>query len=214
MAEHGMAAITGVALSFLLILLLRPTHCNGNGDPPIPQSDVDLIEFPLNLEYLEAEFFLYASLGYGLDKVDPNLTMGGPPPIGARRAKLSPFVRDIILQFAYQEVGHVRYVLVLRCNDMYFFDLFLVICYSRRAIKATVKGFPRPLMDLSSESFAKVMDLAFGRPLDPPFDPYANTLNYLLASYLIPYVGLTGYVGANPNLESPRPKKVFSYIQI
>ncbi|XP_022155238.1 desiccation-related protein PCC13-62 [Momordica charantia] len=184
MAEHGMAAITGVALSFLLILLLRPTHCNGNGDPPIPKSDVDLIEFPLNLEYLEAEFFLYASLGYGLDKVDPNLTMGGPPPIGARRAKLSPFVRDIILQFAYQEVGHVR------------------------AIKATVKGFPRPLMDLSSKSFAKVMDLAFGRPLDPPFDPYANTLNYLLASYLIPYVGLTGYVGANPNLESPRPKEL------
>jgi len=28
-----------------------------------------------------------------------------------------------------------------------------------------------------------------------PFDPYANDINFLLVSYLIPYVGLTGYVG-------------------
>ncbi|KAG4381390.1 hypothetical protein GLYMA_15G138132v4 [Glycine max] len=30
----------------------------------IPESDVDLLKFPLNLEYLEAEFFLFGSLGY------------------------------------------------------------------------------------------------------------------------------------------------------
>ncbi|KAH9683946.1 Desiccation-like protein [Citrus sinensis] len=41
----------------------------------------------------------------------------------------------------------------------------------------------------------------FGKPLNPPLDPYANSINYLIASYLNPYVGLTGYVGANPNLQ-------------
>ena len=41
------------------------------------------------------------------------------------------------------------------------------------------------------------MDNAFGKPLVPPFDPYANSLNFIIASYVIPYVGLTGYVGAN-----------------
>lgn len=71
-----------------------------------------------------------------------------------------------------------------------------------------MKGFPRPQLDLSAKSFAKVFDLAFGRPLKPPFDPYANSLNYLLASYLIPYVGLTGYVGANPKLQGPTSKRV------
>ncbi|XP_045792346.1 desiccation-related protein PCC13-62-like [Trifolium pratense] len=141
--------------------------------------DVDLLEFSLNLEYLEAEFFLFGAMGIGLDGIAPELADGGPPPIGAKMAKLRDNVtREIIGQFGIQEVGHLR------------------------AIKSTVKGFPRPLLDLSKSSFAKLMDKAFGRPLHPPFDPYANDINFLLASYLIPYVGLTGYVGANPFLQN------------
>lgn len=77
-----------------------------------------------------------------------------------------------------------------------------------------MKGFPRPLLNLSKESFATVMNKAFGRDLQPPFDPYSNELNYLLASYLIPYVGLTGYVGVNPKLRSPTAKRVYTYIYI
>lgn len=74
----------------------------------LPQSDVDLLEFPLNLEYLETEFFCWAGLGYGLDGIDANLTGGGPPSIGGQSASLSPFIRDIATQFCYQEVGHLR----------------------------------------------------------------------------------------------------------
>lgn len=71
-----------------------------------------------------------------------------------------------------------------------------------------MKGFPRPLLDLSAGSFAKVIDKAFGKPLNPPLDPYANSINYLIASYLNPYVGLTGYVGANPNLQDAVSQRV------
>lgn len=79
----------------------------------LPESDVNLIEFPLNLEYLEADFFLWAAYGYGLDKLAPNLTGGGPAPVGVQAAKLSPLVRDIIAQFGLQEVGHVRWLLII-----------------------------------------------------------------------------------------------------
>lgn len=65
-------------------------------------------------------------------------------------------------------------------------------------------------MDLSAASFGRLMNAAFGRPLVPPFDPYANAINFLLASYVIPYVGLTGYVGANPKLQAPIAKRVCS----
>ena len=80
-----------------------------------------------------------------------------------------------------------------------------------RAILSHVKGFPRPLLNLSKESFATIMDSAIGKPLNPPFDPYANSINYLLASYVIPYVGLTGYVGAAHLLETPTAKEVFIF---
>ncbi|KAI6692895.1 hypothetical protein NL676_020605 [Syzygium grande] len=190
-STNFIVATTSTALFFSLLLLLVVPSSNcadleshHHHHHKVPKSDVDLLEFPLNLEYFEAELFLHASLGYGLDKVAPNLTAGGPSPVGAKAAKLGPLIKDIILQFAYQEVGHLK------------------------AIKKTVKGFPRPLLNLSADSFAAVVDKAFGHALKPPFDPYANEINFLLASYLVPYVGLTGYVGANPKLHGPVSKRL------
>ncbi|XP_077228042.1 ferritin-like catalase Nec2 [Tasmannia lanceolata] len=186
-----MAASTftsGLFTSLLLLFSNSPSSLDefplDNPPVPIPESDVDLLEFPLNYEYLQAEFFLRASVGHGLDKVAPNLSMGGPPPHGARRANLDPLTRDIITQFAYQEIGHLR------------------------AIKSNVQGFPRPMMDLSPRCFATLMDEAFDHRLQPPFDPYANNINFLLASYLLPYVGLTGYVGINPGLKGTLSRRL------
>ena len=98
-----------------LVFSLLPSACSSDffvdyKDSSVPKSDVSLLEFPLNLEYLEAEFFLFGALGHGLDKVAPNLTMGGPSPIGAKKANLDALTKDVILQFAYQEVGHLKYV--------------------------------------------------------------------------------------------------------
>jgi hypothetical protein len=89
----------------------RPPYRGFFGAPAgslLPQSDVDLLEFPLNLEYLETEFFCWSALGYGLDAIDANLTGGGPPSIGGQSASLTPFIRDVATQFCYQEVGHLR----------------------------------------------------------------------------------------------------------
>jgi len=151
---------------------------------PVAHGDVDWLEFPLNLEYLEAEFFLWSALGYGLDHVAPELVSGGPAPIGAQKANLDPLVLEVIKEFAYQEVGHLR------------------------ALKKTVKGFPRPQLNLRAANFGSIINAAFNKTLTPSFNPYANGVNFLLASYLIPYVGLTGYVGANPQLQSPTAKRL------
>ncbi|KAK9293048.1 hypothetical protein L1049_021032 [Liquidambar formosana] len=130
-------------------------------------------------------FFLWSALGYGLDKVAPELATGDPPPIGAKKANLDYFTRSIITEFGYEEVGHLR------------------------VLKSTVDGIPRPLMDLSATNFAKIFDEAFGYALVPPFDPYRDSLSYMLASCVIPYMGLVGYVGANPLLNGYRAKRVY-----
>jgi hypothetical protein len=64
------------------------------------------------------------------------------------------------------------------------------------------------LLDVSKKTWAKLFDKVIGKELKPPFDPYCNGLNYIISAYTIPYVGLTGYVGANPLLLSKEAKKV------
>ncbi|XVE77642.1 hypothetical protein DITRI_Ditri13aG0079100 [Diplodiscus trichospermus] len=141
-------------------------------------TDQDRVQFALNLEFFEAEFFLYGALGKGLDDFEPSLAQGGPPPVGGRIANLDPTTRRIIEEFGYQEIGHIR------------------------SIRRTVGGIPRPRLNITVEAFATIVNRALNTTLSPPFDPYANTTNYLLASYLIPYNGLVGYVGTIPELVS------------
>ncbi|CAH2063054.1 unnamed protein product [Thlaspi arvense] len=150
----------------------RYPSCSGN----ISATDVDLVQLAMNVEFTEAEFFLKASTGKGLDAFNATLAKGGPAPVGARKANLDPITKRIIEEFGYQEIGHLR------------------------AIADMTGGIRRPLLNLTRENFAMFMDRAVGRRSNPRFDPYANTRNYLLASYYIPYVGLTGYVGAIPYL--------------
>ncbi|OIT21056.1 hypothetical protein A4A49_35700 [Nicotiana attenuata] len=84
------------SLLIFLSLQLLSSSCASIGSN-LPKSDVDLLEFPLNLEYMEAEFFLWGSFGHGLDSFAPELADGGPSPIGATIAKLSPLIRDVIM---------------------------------------------------------------------------------------------------------------------
>ncbi|PQQ14535.1 hypothetical protein Pyn_35049 [Prunus yedoensis var. nudiflora] len=159
------ALVFVVALLEYYLISLNHLVFSANSAPnynycgPIEANDTDLIQFALNLEFLEAEW--------------------APLPIGAHKANLNPLVAPIIQEFGYQEVGHLR------------------------AIITNIGGFPRPLLNLSRENFAALFDQAAGFPLTPPFDPYANSVNYLLASYTLPYMGLVAYVGTIPNVTEP-----------
>lgn len=52
------------------------------------------------------------------------------------------------------------------------------------------------------------MDAAFGYKLNPPFDPYVNSLNFVLGCYVIPYLGINGYTGTNPIIDGFATKRV------
>ncbi|GER31443.1 desiccation-related protein PCC13-62 [Striga asiatica] len=183
------AFVVALAAAFLLHLCCGYPHNNNPSSMYTPNCppdfELDLVAFPLNLEYLEAEFFLCGALGYGIDTASPGLSNKGPPPIGCKKANLSPYVRDIVTQMAYQEIGHLKAI--------------------RQTIQPPNVAFGRPQLDLRSEVFASIMNNAFGGNNNEfnSFDPYANDLNYLIASYVIPYVGLTGYVGALPCILNP-----------
>ncbi|RWR73169.1 desiccation-related protein PCC13-62 [Cinnamomum micranthum f. kanehirae] len=63
-------------------------------------------------------------------------------------------------------------------------------------------------MDLSPSYFAELMDRAFGQSLNPPFNPYANNINFLLVAYVLPYTALTSYEGLKSHLQSPISRRL------
>ena len=86
--------------------------------------------------------------------------------------------------------------------------------YFCRSIIKVVGGIPRPQLNITVQAFATTVNQALNITLSPPFDPYANAINFLLASYLIPYVGLVGYVGTIPNLVSSNNRDVRTLISL
>jgi hypothetical protein len=173
---------------------------------------VDPVQFALNLEFTEAEFFLHAAFGVGLDQIAPKLALGGPPPVGVRKANLDEV--DVahrrgvwVPRSRPRQVSRSPHTHHARENTTRQAGIVLSSC-ERRAIERTVGGIPRPLIDLSAHNFARVMDMAFEYRLDPPFHPYIGSLNFLLASYVIPYLGINGYVGTNPIIDGHESKRV------
>jgi len=74
-------------------------------------SDVNIFNFALNLEYLEAEFYLFATTGEGLDDDDTDgVGEEGRTRGGAQVEFEDPLVEAVATEIAADEVAHVRFL--------------------------------------------------------------------------------------------------------
>lgn len=99
----GLATVSVAAGSVL-------TSCLGSGTAvsaaTIPESDV--LNFALNLEYLEAEFYAFAVTGSGLSSADRG---GAGSVTGGKKVNFTDArVADIAAQIALDELHHVRFL--------------------------------------------------------------------------------------------------------
>ena len=105
----GSSSTRSTGVLWTCVVLLGVVAVSGRAN--FTTYDKELIQVALNLEYLEADYFLWGAYGYGLDVIAPNLTGGGPNPIGAQKANLNAYFTDVYQQMGLQEVGHLRCVL-------------------------------------------------------------------------------------------------------
>ncbi len=144
------------------------------------QLDLNILNFALNLEYIEAQFYLNALTGTGLTTAQlagGNGQAGGTP-IAAGATKV-PFVTPVIQQLAQtiaaDEMAHV---------------LFLKAALGTAAV-------PAPVLDVSAAGAFSTLARAAGLVgAGQVFNPYQDEIAFLVGGYIFEDVGVTAYGGA------------------
>ena len=144
-------------------------------------TDTDILNFALNLEYLEAEFYIRAFFGYGLQGSD--VTGAGTQGTVTGGTQV-PFVNKAIQSYcqtlAADELTHVR---------------FLKTTLGSAAVA-------EPNINLST-SFTTLAQAAGLITAGQTFNPFANDVNFLLGAYIFEDVGVTAYAGAARYISNP-----------
>jgi hypothetical protein len=139
-------------------------------------TDAAVLNFALNLEYLEAEFYQFAAFGSGLSGHE---TSGkgkhGGVSGGRQVAFATPAIANYAREIAMDELDHVKFL--------------------RKALGSAKVS--RPSIDIQGSFTAAATAAGLITP-GQTFDPYANENNFLLAAFLFEDVGVTAYKGAAP----------------
>lgn len=136
--------------------------------------DATILNFALNLEYLEAEFYLVAAFGRRLVDGDTtgNGRLGGV--LGGRKVNFkSSLVRSYAEEIARDEQAHVRFL--------------------RKALGNSKVARPGINLDTSFTAAARAAGLVGSKD---KFDAFASEDNFLLAAFIFEDVGVTAYKGA------------------
>lgn len=170
MKNAGIAGVAG--LGVLGANQMAATNVFAQGTP----TDADVLNFALNLEYLEAEFYVRAAFGRGLFAGDTTGagTLGAVT--GGRAVSFATeAVRQYAIEIANDEEAHVRFL--------------------RNALGGAAVA--RPAINIES-AFTAAARAAGLISATQTFDAYANENNFLLAAYIFEDVGVTAYKGASP----------------
>ncbi len=150
--------------------------------PAQAQVDLDVLNFALNLEYVEAQFYSFAAFGSGLSPAILTGTGTQGAVTGGRQVNFTdPIVKQYALEIAADESEHVNFL--------------------RTVLGSAAVAMPAINIDGSATgAFSQAAVAAGVVPKGGAFDPYASDEAFLLGAFIFEDVGVTAYKGAAPLL--------------
>ena len=183
--------------SAILATIAMPSKANA-ALTPSSYGDSDILNFALNLEYLEANFYYLAAFGTTIDQANSASTAAGAGVQGltgtgtqgtVSYVSLAPVpftlanVKSLAIEIAIEEGKHVAFL--------------------RNALGASAVA--QPAINLST-SFNT---LAMAAGIGASFNPFASDANFLVGAYIFEDVGVTAYSGAAPLISTSPSGKTY-----
>ncbi len=183
MRRAGLAGLGAVATGAMLTAgpgMASAATTKPSADDAVAITDSAILNFALNLEYLEANFYSYAFHGTAI----PSSLMGGTGTQGGvTGGKQVPFKTKGIQQLAQEIAG----------------DELAHVTFLRSALGSAAVS--QPSIDLV-KSFTAAAQAAGVVPAGTAFDPFASEDFFLLGAFIFEDVGVTAYKGAAPLISS------------
>jgi len=173
LSRRNFLAVSGAAAAATIV------GCGGSSStsPVVPPkspdtnpTDTDVLNFALNLEYLEAQFYLYAATGSGLSTADMGTSPGNVTvPSGSLVVPgLNDAQKAYLYEIAQNELDHVRFL--------------------RSALGSDAVSMPS--IDLTAFG-----PLAVAAGIGSGFNPFVSYEAFLVGAFVFEDVGVTAYHG-------------------
>jgi len=154
-------------------------------------TDADYLNFALNLEYLEAQFYTLATVGATIDTLGVGITSGASTPLAGGTVTTKngssyisckvPFTNPLVSSYATETASEER----------------RHVAFLRNALGTAAVQMPNINLVDSFNTLAGLLGLGL-----TSFDPFADDIHFLLGAYIFEDVGVTAYTGAAPSLTS------------